>query len=245
VRRLAALWPLFGLVAVLLAIGCGTSSVNAGSRAEASIGASSALRFGPQRFYRVPSGSMEPTLPVGTRVVVQKRPLTVGAIVAYHPPQSFEIEECGPKPHMVEPGGAACDTPVAKESKIKVIKRIVAGPGDEIYVREGHVYRKASGTREFVRESDPYIRACGGAAECNFPVPIKIAAGQWFLMGDNRGESDDSRFWGPVPTAWIIGTATELQCRRFGERLTWVRRTWREGCGVAHDMPRVSGRALR
>lgn len=63
---------------------------------------------------------------------------------------------------------------------------------------------------------------------------MKTPVGHWFLMGDNRGESDDSRFWGPVPTAWIIGTATELQCRRFGERLTWVRRTWREGCGVRH-----------
>lgn len=71
--------------------------------------------------------------PVGTRVVLQKRPLAVGAIVVYYPPESFEMEECGPKPHMVDPGGAACDTPVAKASGIKAIKRVVAGPGDEIY----------------------------------------------------------------------------------------------------------------
>jgi signal peptidase I len=152
--------------------------------------------------------------------------------VVYYPPESFEMEECGPKPHMVDPGGTACDTPVAKASEIKAIKRIVGGPGDEIYIRDGHVYRKAGASHDFVRESDPYIRACGAGAECNYPVPIKIPAGHWFLMGDNRGESDDSRFWGPVPTAWIIGKATELHCRRFGERLTWVRRTWREGCGV-------------
>jgi signal peptidase I len=43
--------------------------------------------------------------------------------------------------------------------------------------------------------------------ECNFLTPIKIPAGRWFMMGDNRGESDDSRFWGPVPTSWIIGGA--------------------------------------
>jgi signal peptidase I len=175
---------------------------------------------------------MEPTLPVGTRFVLRKHPPTVGAIVVYHPPESFEMEECGPKSHIVQPGGTACDTPVAKASEIKAIKRIVAGPGDEISVRNSHVYRKASGSHNFVRESDPYIRACGTGAECDFPVPIKIPAGHWFLMGDNRGESDDSRFWGPVPTSWIVGVATELQCRRFGERLTWVHRTWREGCGV-------------
>jgi signal peptidase I len=232
VRRLAALWLFFGLVAALLAIGCGTSSVNASSRAEASTGSGPVLRLSPQRLYRVPSGSMEPTLPVGTRVVLQKRSPTVGAIVVSHPPEGFEMEECGPKPHMVEPGGAACDTPGARASVFKAIKRIVAGPGDEIYVRDGHVYRKARGSHDFVRESDPYIRVCGARAECNYPVPIKILADHWFLMGDNRGESDDSRFWGPVPTAWIIGTATELECRHFGERLTWVRRTWREGCGV-------------
>lgn len=229
VRRLAVPWLLFGLVAVSLAVGCGTNSTNASSHAEAS---GSALRLSLWRLYRVPSGSMEPTLPVGTRVVVQKRPLAVGAIVVYHPPESFEMEECGPKPHMTQPGGAACDTPVAEASKVKAIKRIIAGPGDQIYVRDGHVYRKASGSHGFVRESDPYIRACDAGAECNYPVPIKIPAGHWFLMGDNRRESDDSRFWGPVPTAWIIGTATELQCRHFDERLTWVRRTWQEGCGV-------------
>ena len=56
-------------------------------------------------------------------------------------------------------------------------------------------------------EKDPYIKACGSSPECNFITPIKIPPGHWFMMGDNRGDSDDSRFWGPVPTAWIIGQA--------------------------------------
>jgi signal peptidase I len=58
------------------------------------------------------------------------------------------------------------------------------------------------------READSYIRPCSGVSECNFPVPITIPAGDWFLLGDNRGESDDSRFWGPVPTSWIVGVVT-------------------------------------
>jgi signal peptidase I len=140
---------------------------------------------------------------------VKEGPPTIGSIVIYNPPEGFAAKECGPKSHVVKLGGASCDAPILKVSKIKEIKRIVAGPGDEIYIREGHVYRKAHGSGEFVRESDPYIRACGTSPECDFPVPIKIQAGRWFLMGDNRGESNDSRFWGPVPTDWIIGVATD------------------------------------
>ena len=39
------------------------------------------------------------------------------------------------------------------------------------------------------------------------PKTITIPKGYFFMMGDNRGESDDSRYWGPVPKAWIIGEA--------------------------------------
>jgi len=157
--------------------------------------------------YRIPSGSMEPTLEVGQRVLVNRIGMRfsephVGEIVVFHPPKEAEHQICGPQPHMVTPGGAACSAPEPEQdSSVNFIKRIVAGPGDTIYIREGHVFRNGK------PESDSYIRPCGGVAECNFPTPITIPAGHWFMMGDNRGESDDSRFWGPVPTGWIIGGA--------------------------------------
>jgi signal peptidase I len=162
--------------------------------------------------YRIPSGSMEPTLTIGQRVLVNRIAMDfsephVGEIAVFHPPEGAEQEECGPVPHVIKLGEAPCDSPVPKESTVNFIKRVVAGPGDEIYVKEGHVYRKAAGRSRFVREQDSYIRACGESPECNFPKPIKIPPGHWFMMGDNRGESDDSRFWGPVPTGWVIGQA--------------------------------------
>jgi signal peptidase I len=174
------------------------------------------LALGIQAFiikpYRIPSGSMEPTLTVGQRVLVNRIGMDfsephVGEIAVFHPSEGAEQEECGPTPHVINLGGAACDSAVPEMSSVNFIKRVVAGPGDEIYVKEGHVFRKAAGKSEFVAEKDPYIKACGTSPECNFPKPIKIPAGHWFMMGDNRGESDDSRFWGPVPTGWVIGQA--------------------------------------
>jgi signal peptidase I len=163
--------------------------------------------------YRIPSGSMEPTLIEGQRVLVDRIGTHFGSphlgqITVFHPPNGAQQQQCGPIPHTVKLGGAACAEPVPKEDTgTNFIKRLVAGPGDEIYIKEGHVFRKAAGQSQFVPEKDSYIRQCEGSGECDFPVPIRIPADHWFMMGDNRGESDDSRFWGPVPTSWIIGEA--------------------------------------
>jgi len=158
--------------------------------------------------YRIPSGSMEPTLSIGQRVLVNRIGMDlgsphVGQIVVFHPPEGAESERCG----KATAPGEACSQPVEKKAGVNFIKRVVAGPGDEMYIQDGHVYRKAKGTTTFVREKDSYIRECGSNPQCTYAKPIKIPAGHWFMMGDNRGESDDSRFWGPVPTSWIIGEA--------------------------------------
>ena len=156
--------------------------------------------------YRIPSSSMEPTLAIGQRVLVNRIGMRfsephVGEIAVFHPPRDAEHQVCGPEPHMVIAGGAACSAPEPEHSNVNFIKRIVAGPGDVIFIRDGHLIRNGK------PDKDSYIRSCGTSAECNFPTPIKIPPGHWFMMGDNRGESDDSRFWGPVPTGWIIGGA--------------------------------------
>ncbi len=170
---------------------------------------------------------MEPTLVIGTRVIVEPRAPKVGEIVVLYPPAGFEHEQCGPAPSStVTFGGAPCDrTNPRDDTPVRLIKRIVAGPGDEIYIGEGHVYRKARGADRFAREPDPYIQPCGGVPECDFPTPIEIPAGHWYVLGDNRGESDDSRFWGPIPTSWILGVVTACDISRPSERtLAQIRR---------------------
>ena len=60
------------------------------------------------------------------------------------------------------------------------------------------------------RQKEPFASFAGcntSVADCNYPTPIKVPAGYYFMMGDNRDFSDDSRFWGPVPRSWIIGEA--------------------------------------
>jgi signal peptidase I len=164
------------------------------------------LALGIQAFivkpYKIPSGSMEPTLDIGQRVLVNRlgndfsKP-HIGEIVVFHPPKDAEAEVCG----QTRPAGAPCDKPEPMNSSENFIKRVVAGPGDTITIQNGHVIRNGK------PEKDSYIAPCAPGDQCTFPTPITIPAGMWFMMGDNRGESDDSRFWGPVPTSWIIGQA--------------------------------------
>jgi len=80
-----------------------------------------------------------------------------------------------------------------------LIRRIVAGPGDAIEIRGGQVIRNGA------PESGVRIEPCRAGAGCDFPAVDTLPAGVYFMIGDNRGSSDDSWFWGPVPDAWIVG----------------------------------------
>jgi signal peptidase I len=168
------------------------------------IGLAFAVQAWAVKPYKIPSGSMLPTLNLGQRILVNRliNHPSVGDIVVFHPPAGANLEPavCA-NPNQGGGHSQACDKPTSQPSSQTFVKRVVAGPGDVIQIIDGHVYRNG------VREHDSYAVLCGASPECNFPTPIKIPKGEYFMMGDNRPNSDDSRFWGPVPDAWIIGVA--------------------------------------
>jgi signal peptidase I len=165
------------------------------------------LALGIQAFlvkpYRIPSESMVPTLSVGQRVLVNRignnfGDPAVGDVTVFHPPTGAENEnQCAVRPRDRQP----CAKPTAGRAEVNFIKRIVAGPGDTLAVQDGRVILNGK------LQSEPFIEPCGGGPECNLTTAITIPRDHYFMMGDNRGASDDSRFWGPVPREWIIGNA--------------------------------------
>jgi signal peptidase I len=96
-----------------------------------------------------------------------------------------------------------CSRPTSEESSHTFIKRVVGVSGDRIGLRHGHVVRNGT------LQDEPYTNPCGGGPECDFPA-LTVPHGDVYLLGDNRGESLDSRFWGPVPTSWVIGEAIAI-----------------------------------
>lgn len=157
--------------------------------------------------YKIPSGSMEPTLDIGQRVLVNRfifhfNDPKPGDVVVFHPPAGASNggAECGGPQQPGQP----CPTPTAEKSSDTFIKRIVAGPGDTVSVRNGLPVVNG----QVLKPNGYSIRPCNlGGNACDLPRKITVPADHFFMMGDNRGESDDSRFWGPLPEEWLIGKA--------------------------------------
>ena len=165
------------------------------------------LALGIQAFvvkpYEIPSRSMVPTLQVGQRILVDRIGMhfshpAVGEVYVFHPPVS---ETCA-DPRQGQNGdgrggGQACDVAHTAEASQNYVKRVVGLPA----IRNGHVYRDGR------REHDPYAVPCQGLGACDYPVTITVPRGDYYMMGDNRPDSLDSRYWGPVPRSWLIGEA--------------------------------------
>lgn len=142
--------------------------------------------------------SMAPGLAAGELIIVEQHAFVsteprLGEIVAFHPPTG---EACARRPAPA----SACQAVANRHEAGVGIKRVVAGPGDEVAMRAGHLIRNARLIRE------PYDRLpCVQQAICDLRRGVTVPPGTWWLLADNRNAPNDSRRYGPIPTAWITG----------------------------------------
>ena len=130
----------------------------------------------------IPSDSMEPTLLAGDRLIVEKvsyylHPPRYGDVVVFNPP--LQLRRLG------------------FNGKQAFIKRVIATPGQTIAVRQGQVFLNGEPIDEsYILESPRY----------QMPAVV-VPPDCFFVMGDNRNDSNDSHVWGFLPQANIIGHA--------------------------------------
>ena len=142
--------------------------------------------------YRIPSESMTNTLKIGDRVLVNRvvyhlRKPHRGDIVVFNSPPAFG------------------------KGRMTLIKRIIGLPGETVSLKDGAVYINGQ------RINEPYVRRVNGAAlptepssvgqKWSLTQPYTVPAGHYFVMGDNREQSDDSRYWGTISKSDLIGVA--------------------------------------
>lgn len=131
----------------------------------------------------IPSNSMIPTLDIGDRLVIEKvsyrlnSPAT-GDIIVFEPPDILQVQ------------GYTKDQ--------AFIKRIIGLPGETIDIKNGRVYIGDRPLEEdYITELPNYL----------WEGPVTIPENQYFVMGDNRNNSNDSHIWGFLPKDNIIGRA--------------------------------------
>jgi signal peptidase I len=184
--------------------------------------------------YKIPSPSMVPTLETGQRVLVNRIEGRFGTpergdVVVFHPPPGADQQLCGiqngqsfgspPETYVAVPdlqdlpaqndaNYMACPVANAGMQKQAFIKRVIGMPGDRFKIIKGHAYVNGKMLDE------PYIntqQSCDDPSNftlsCTYSREFTIPAGKYFMMGDNRNNSDDSRFWGPIAKENMVGEA--------------------------------------
>ena len=142
--------------------------------------------------FSIPSTSMVPTLNVYDRILVWKaffswHQLREGDIVVFtHPPRDH------------------CRGP----ARTDLVKRVIALPGQTIYSAGGVLYVDGRRLREpYLPSDDPLGPPIPGASRHD---PFRVPRGEFYVMGDNRAISCDSRYWGPVQGSTIVGRVVML-----------------------------------
>jgi signal peptidase I len=147
--------------------------------------------------FKIPSGSMEPTLLVGDHILVTKFiygthiPFTNYVILPVSSPKRGDV--------------VVFEYP--KDESIDFIKRVIGLPGDKLQIINKQVYINGKKLYEpYAYYGDPEILPASESPRDNFG-PVVVPEGEYFMMGDNRDFSNDSRYWGFVKRDLILGKA--------------------------------------
>lgn len=147
--------------------------------------------------FKIPSGSMLPTLMIGDHLLVNKFiygirvPFSGKVLVPLKDPKSGDI----------------IVFKFPKDRSIDYIKRVVGVPGDKIEVKNKKLYRNGKPASDpFAHYTSTAVLPGSVSPKDNFG-PITVPEGKYFVMGDNRDNSSDSRFWGFVETNDVLGKA--------------------------------------
>lgn len=147
--------------------------------------------------FKIPSGSMIPTLLVGDHILVNK------FIYGVRNPITRKLWIKGKTPERKD----VIVFIFPKNRKLDFIKRVIGLPGDVIEIHNKKVFVNGLPLDEpYVIHTDPNILPREISPRDNFG-PVKVPPGHLFVMGDNRDQSNDSRFWGFVPIRDVKGKA--------------------------------------
>jgi signal peptidase I len=141
--------------------------------------------------YSIPSGSMEPTLQIGDRIVVDK--------LSYH---LHGVDRANIIVFTTPPKEDCAGPPVAD-----LVKRVIGLPGETISLAGGRVYINGHVLAEPWLPTQVQTETYPGPSQASYALhhPYRIPQGQVYVMGDNRTFSCDSRYWGPVAESTIVG----------------------------------------
>ena len=167
--------------------------------------------------FQIPSSSMVPTLEVGDYILVNKYtyglrlPVLRDKVVSINSPERGDVMVFFP-PH---------------QNKTYYIKRVIGVPGDLIEYRDKHLWvnseqvprewldsgsgdsKRTSKGSETVGDDAPYLMQIDNLRPAR-DFSVRVKPGHYFMMGDNRDNSSDSRVWGQVPERDIVGKAVAI-----------------------------------
>ncbi len=145
--------------------------------------------------FKIPTGSMIPTLLVQDRLIVDK--WTYGARVPFT--KTHRLPGIGTMQR-----GDIIVFKYPEDTRKDYIKRLIAFGGETVEIRDGNIYvNETMIDDKVIRARYYYNRGPFGAAG----EPITVPDGHVYVLGDNSGSSADSRFWGFVPEEYIVGKA--------------------------------------